>query len=83
MKRLKAELPEEEYKLLKNVMWILRKHPNELTEEEQQTLTKLFEYSRNSDKIESNSILTTCKNNRSWELTSCPWFKFILATLNI
>jgi transposase len=45
MKRLKTELSADAYKELKNVMWILRKNPNEYTSEERQTLKKLFEYS--------------------------------------
>lgn len=45
MKRLKSELLEEDYKQLKNVMWILRKQYNELSDEEKETLTLLFEYS--------------------------------------
>ena len=45
MKRLKIELSPDAYKELKNVMWILRKNPNELTEEEKSILKKLFEYS--------------------------------------
>lgn len=45
MKRLKKELPAEEYKELKNVMWILRKNPLELDYEEQITLILLFKYS--------------------------------------
>ena len=38
LKRLKSELPDIEYKKLKNVMWILRKHITDQTEED---LTKL------------------------------------------
>ncbi len=32
MKRLKKELPEEEYKKLKNIMWLLHKDLVELTD---------------------------------------------------
>ena len=45
MKRLKAELSEEDYKKLKNIMWILRKKHNELGDEEKETLNLLFKYS--------------------------------------
>jgi transposase len=45
MKRLKKELSEQEYKTLNNVMWILRKSPEELTEDELKTLKLLFKYS--------------------------------------
>jgi transposase len=45
MKRLKKELSEQEYKKLNNVMWILRKSPEELTEDELKTLKLLFKYS--------------------------------------
>lgn len=45
MKRLKKTLKDEEYKKLKNVMWILRKSPEELTQEELITLKLLFKYS--------------------------------------
>ena len=45
MKRLKSELSEEDYKQLKNVMWILRKQYNELSDEEKETLSLLFKYS--------------------------------------
>jgi len=45
MKRLKKELPEAQYKELKNVMWILRKNPSELELEERITLILLFKYS--------------------------------------
>jgi len=42
MKRLKNEVSEDEYKLLANVMWLLRKSFNELSVDEQKTLNKLF-----------------------------------------
>jgi len=45
MKRLKSELSEEEYKKLKNVMWLLRKKHNELVDEEKETLVLLFKLS--------------------------------------
>ncbi len=45
MKRLKSELSEADYKQLKNVMWLLRKKPENLSEEEQVTLDLLFKYS--------------------------------------
>ena len=45
LKRLKKELSEDEYKQLKNIMWILRKKYYELSNEEQETLSLLFEYS--------------------------------------
>jgi len=45
LKRLKKELPAEEYKELKNVMWILRKNPSDLDFEEKMVLTLLFSYS--------------------------------------
>ena len=43
--RLKKELPEAEYKQLKNVMWILRKDPFELDYEEKMVLIRLFKHS--------------------------------------
>lgn len=45
MKRLKSELSEEDYKKLKNVMWLLRKKYNELVDEEKETLALLFKLS--------------------------------------
>lgn len=45
LKRLKKVLSEEQYKKLKNVMWILRKREGELTEEEREVLDYLFEHS--------------------------------------
>ncbi len=45
MKRLKEALSEQEYKKLKGVMWILRKHEKDLTKEEKETLALLFKYS--------------------------------------
>ncbi len=45
LKRLKEELPEEDYTRLKGVMWMLRKKPEELRPEERKTLASLFDYS--------------------------------------
>jgi transposase len=45
LKRLKKELPEQEYKKLKGVMWILRKKEEDLTVEDKETLELLFNYS--------------------------------------
>jgi transposase len=45
MKRLKKELPEESYRELKGVMWLLRKDEKTLTEEERKVLKRLFAYS--------------------------------------
>jgi len=45
LKRLKAELTEEEYKKLKGVMWILRKNSNKLSDEESEVLNILFNHS--------------------------------------
>lgn len=45
MKRLKSKLSDEDYKKLKNVMWILRKQEINLSEEEKETLNLLFKYS--------------------------------------
>jgi len=45
MKRLEKELSEDEYKKLKNVMWILRKDVGDLTDEEVEILKCLFQYS--------------------------------------
>lgn len=45
MKRLKKELSEEDYKKLKNIMWILRKKHSELSNEEKETLVLLFKFS--------------------------------------
>jgi len=43
--RLKNELPDVEYKLLKGSMWALRKKPADLDIEERRTLKLLFRYS--------------------------------------
>ncbi len=45
LKRLKDSLSEEEYKKLKNVMWILRKQEADLTKEELEILEFLFHHS--------------------------------------
>jgi len=42
LKRLKAELPEEEYKRLKGSLWAFRKKPENLKPEERQVLERLF-----------------------------------------
>ena len=42
MKRLKKELSEADYKLLKNLMWLLRSSFNELSSDEQRRLNRLF-----------------------------------------
>ena len=45
LKRLKKALPEEEYRQLKGVMWLLRKKAEELQPEEQKRLDCLFRHS--------------------------------------
>jgi transposase len=45
MTRLKNDISEEEYKGLKNSMWILRKSTSEITSDEKRILQKLFNYS--------------------------------------
>ena len=45
MKRLKKELPKHEYEKLKNVMWVLRKSPTELADDELNVLKVLFKHS--------------------------------------
>ena len=42
LKRLKSELPEQEYKALKGSMWALRKEKQDLTSEERKTLSALW-----------------------------------------
>lgn len=44
LKRLKQELPPEEYKLLKGSMWAFRKKSPDLRPEERQVLRRLFRY---------------------------------------
>jgi len=45
MKRLKAELSEADYKKLGNIMWILRKNPLLISDDEKSKLNLLFKYS--------------------------------------
>jgi len=45
LKRLKNELPQQEYKALKGSMWALRKEKQDLTSEERKTLSYLFRLS--------------------------------------
>jgi transposase len=45
LKRLKAELPEEEYQSLKGVMWPFRKNKADLAQNEVALLDRLFNYS--------------------------------------
>ena len=45
VRRLKRELPEEDYATIKGTMWACRKSPKDLTPEERAKLDKLFEYS--------------------------------------
>jgi len=45
LKRLKAELPETDYKKLKGSMWAFRKKPVDLSETETAALARLLEYS--------------------------------------
>ena len=42
LKRLKQELPKEEYRLLKGSMWAFRKSPQDLCPEERQVLSRLW-----------------------------------------
>lgn len=44
MRRLKEELPKEEYDAFKGVMWLIRKDYNELTAEEKERLDRLFKH---------------------------------------
>jgi transposase len=44
LRRLKQELPKEEYDTLKGAMWPFRKNPADLEAEEQALLTRLFAY---------------------------------------
>ncbi len=46
MKRLKKELPPEDYKKLRGAMWALRKDDTDLTPEDRAVLRILFKYSR-------------------------------------
>ena len=45
LKRLRKELSEKQYKALKGAMWALRIKKENLTQEEEEILTKLFHYS--------------------------------------
>jgi transposase len=45
MRRLKQELPKEEYEKFKGAMWLIRKRPRELDEQEKKTLGHLFTHS--------------------------------------
>lgn len=45
LKRLKGKLSDDEYKKLKNTIWILRKNPNDISENEKKTLDFLFKLS--------------------------------------
>jgi transposase len=45
LKRLKQELPKQEYVALKGVMWAFRKRPQDLSTNEQTVLNRLFTYS--------------------------------------
>jgi len=63
MKRLKNELPEEKYKGLKNIMWILRKSASEITSDEKRILKRLFKYSKKlKDAYELMNNLTDIYN---------------------
>lgn len=44
IRRLKKELPEEQYDAIKGVMWAVRKNNLDLNEEQRQKLQRLFEY---------------------------------------
>ncbi len=44
-RRLKAELPEDKYKEIKGVMWIVRKNNRDLTSDERRKLNLLFDHS--------------------------------------
>jgi transposase len=45
LRRLKDELPDEEYKLLKGNMWTFRKNPSDLKPDERKVLQRLFYHS--------------------------------------
>jgi transposase len=45
LKRLKQDLPKQEYVALKGVLWAFRKRPQDLSAEEQTVLNRLFTYS--------------------------------------
>lgn len=44
LKRLKQELPKEQYQVFKGAMWVLRKNPNSLEPDEQEMLKKLVKH---------------------------------------
>jgi transposase len=44
-KRLKKELPKDEYKTMKGILWAFRKNSTDLNDKERQTLQRLFSYS--------------------------------------
>ena len=50
MRKLKNELPKEEYKELQGSMWTIRKKEDELTEKEKKVRDSLFNYSPNLKK---------------------------------
>ena len=45
LRRLKKELPEADYAEIQGVMWPMRKNKADLTDEEQEKLNRIFEYS--------------------------------------
>lgn len=45
LKRLKQELPKEQYQEFKGAMWVLRKNPDSLESDEQEMLKKLIKHS--------------------------------------
>ena len=45
LRRLKKELDPDEYKKLSGIMWILRKNPTDIEQEEKDKLALLFKYS--------------------------------------
>jgi transposase len=54
LKRLKQELPKADYQHLKGSRWAFRKHPADLSPEEQERLARLFTY---SPKLEAAYLL--------------------------
>lgn len=70
MNRLKVELPEEEYIKLKNMMWILRKQHECLTEADKTSLELLYQYSpklkqAHSYALKLTNIFNTHSNRKS------------------
>lgn len=64
MKRLKDELPDAEYKTLKNIMWLLRKSPAHLTSDQHRILRKLFKHSpKLKEAYDLTNKLTTIYNS--------------------